>query len=300
MPEPATSAAPAKLDDVMLAMDVVDTLRHREQLVSQELDTGERDDQLLERLRQIYASQGITVSQQILEEGVTALREGRFTYAPPPRSGATRWANIYINRGRWGKAVLALVVVALLATLAYDAAVRAPIRNLRTDLNTVHAAVLAEALVPTADQQADALYQKAVASLARGQNADARDSLTTLKELRTQLEQSYSLRIASSPDTGVYRIPDLNTGARNYYIIVEAIDANGRRLTVPIRNEETGAVESVKQWGLRVDEATYERVRDDKVDDGIIQNDLFGEKRPGYLEPDYLFPTSGAAITEWD
>ena len=50
MPEPTTTAAPAKLDDVMLAMDVVDTLRHREQLVSRELAEGERDDQLLERL----------------------------------------------------------------------------------------------------------------------------------------------------------------------------------------------------------------------------------------------------------
>lgn len=300
MPEPTTSAAPAKLDDVMLAMDVVDTLRHRERLVSQELAVGERDDQLLERLRQIYASQGIAVSQQILEEGVTALREGRFTYAPPARSAATRWAHIYINRGRWGKALLALLVVGVLAALAYDAAVRAPLRNLRTDLNSVHAAVLAEALVPAADQRADALYQQAVAALARGDNAEARASLTTLEELRTQLEQSYTLRIASSPDTGVYRVPDVNIGARNYYLIVEAIDANGRRLTLPIRNEETGTVERVKQWGLRVDEATFERVRTDKLDDGIIQDDLFGQKNAGYLEPDYLFPTTGAAITEWD
>lgn len=300
MPDPTTGAAPAKLDDVMLAMDVVDTLRHREQLVSRELDSSDREEQLLERLRQIYASQGIDVSQQILEEGVTALREGRFAYAQPPRSAATRWAHIYINRGRWGKALLALLVVALLATLAYDAAVRAPLRNLRTDLSTVHAAVLAEAQVPAADQQADTLYQQAVTALGRGDRAEARSSLTTLKELRTQLEQSYTLRIATSPDTGVYRIPDINTGARNYYIIVEAVDANGRRLTVPIRNEETGAVERVKQWGLRVDEATYNRVRDDKIDDGIIQDDLFGQKRAGYLEPDYLFPTTGAAITEWD
>lgn len=300
MPEPTTSVAPAKLDDVMLAMDVVDTLRHREQLVSRELDASERDDQLLERLRQIYASQGIEVSQQILEEGVTALREGRFTYAPPPRSAATRWAHFYINRGRWGKALLALVVVAIVAALAYDAAVRAPIRNLRTDLETVHAAVLAQALVPAADQRADTLYQQALTELSRGNNSEARSSLTTLKELQAQLEQSYTLRIASSPDTGVFRIPDLNTGARNYYIIVEAIDANGRRVTVPIRNEETGATERVQQWGLRVDEATYQRVRDDKLDDGIIQDDLFGQKRAGYLEPDYLFPTTGAAITEWD
>src|SRR5919112_5084600 len=67
--------APQSLDEVMLAMDVVDTLRHQENLVSRELSEEQRDAELLERLRQIYRGQGIEVPDRVLQEGVNALKE---------------------------------------------------------------------------------------------------------------------------------------------------------------------------------------------------------------------------------
>ena len=75
-------ATAAPLDDVMLAMDVVDNLRHADQLVERELRTEERDRQLKERLRKLYAAQGIDVPEHILDEGVAALHEDRFVYRP--------------------------------------------------------------------------------------------------------------------------------------------------------------------------------------------------------------------------
>ena len=47
-----TPPAPAKLD----AMDVVDTLRHRERLIERELNEVVREEQLVERLRALYKS----------------------------------------------------------------------------------------------------------------------------------------------------------------------------------------------------------------------------------------------------
>ena len=35
------------------------------------------------------------------------------------------------------------------------------------------------------------------------------------------------------------------------------------------------------------------------TDDGIIQNNRFGVKKRGFLQPDYLMPTTGDAITRW-
>ena len=63
------AAVPATLDDVMLAMDVVDTLRHRERLVERELNEDMREEQLIERLRELYKSQGIDVPDRIIDEG---------------------------------------------------------------------------------------------------------------------------------------------------------------------------------------------------------------------------------------
>src|SRR5690606_4842766 len=99
---------PPPLDEVMLAMDVVDTLRHREQLVAKELAEGVREEDLYARLRQVYAAQGIDVPERILREGVAALRENRFVYKPKGSPAARRWAMLYVHRRRWGALLLVL------------------------------------------------------------------------------------------------------------------------------------------------------------------------------------------------
>ncbi len=85
-------------------------------------------------------------------------------------------------------------------------------------------------------------------------------------------------------------------GVQNYYLVVEAVTPQGKRLTVPITSEENGKTYTVQQWGLRVDESLYDKIRQDKLDDGIIQNNRFGMKERGYLTPRYLMPTTGGAI----
>ncbi|HET8984466.1 MAG TPA: DUF6384 family protein [Trueperaceae bacterium] len=290
---------PAPLDEVMLAMDVVDTLRHREQLVAKELASGARDEDMYERLRQVYAAQGITVPERILREGVDALRENRFVYTQKGSKSARRWAMFYVNRRRWAGLALLVVVLVAAGLFAYDAGVRAPRRALVADLQTTRAQIVAVSDDTSATAQAATLFQQSQVAIGRGDYGEARTDLESLETLLTQLQRSYTLRIVTNPETGVWRVPDINTGARNYYIIVEAIDANGRRVTLPIRNEEDGAVRNVSSWGMRVDEATFFGVSDDKSDDGIIQDNLFGTKSVGRLEPEYLFPTTGAAITSW-
>lgn len=298
-PRPGRESDAPPLDDVMLAMDVVDTLRHRQDLVTEELRAGERDSALFERLRGIYAAQGIAVTDAILQEGVDALRDERFVYRPPAASAATRWATVYVRRGRWLRRLGALGVVLALVVAAWYGTVRGPARALERDIAEAAAAVHAVAEVDAAGAQADLLAASAREALARGDRSDARSALQELEALAAQLRRSYVLEIAQAPDTGVWRIPDVNTGARNYYIVVEAIDADGGRVALPIRSEETGEVRVVERWGLRVDEPTFERIRADKLDDGIVQDRVFGEKARGRLEPDYRIPTTGGAITEW-
>ena len=79
----AATAEKPPLDDVMLAMDVVDTLRHNQDLVARELAGEARETQLIDKLRALYHQQGIEVSDAILKEGVAALNESRFVYSPP-------------------------------------------------------------------------------------------------------------------------------------------------------------------------------------------------------------------------
>jgi hypothetical protein len=291
----------APLDDVMLAMDVVDTLRHQDTLVAQELGAGERESDLLERLRRLYAAQGIDVPDRILHEGVAALREGRFTYTPPADSWAVRWARVYVRRGRYARALLALLVVAALAVFAYRAVVVVPREALASDVARAEARVAEVARVDAAVAAADTLAATARDALAARDLSGARAAVAELEALVAELERTYRLEIVARPNetTGVWRIPEANESARNYYLIVEAVDPDGRVIARPIRNEETGTISTVRRWGMRVDEATFERVVADKLDDGIVQDFVFGEKRAGELDVRYRFETTGGAITSW-
>ena len=300
------SAAPAAagtppLDDVMLAMDVVDTLRRRERIVRKELDEAGREEDLKERLRRIYAAQGIDVPDHVIEQGVAALKEERFTYKPPPDTLSTKLARVYISRGGWGKWVAGIAGAGVLAGGINYFAVVAPNAALPDRLVERHGEVVALAKTDNARTVAGQILAAGQAAVRNEDKERAREALEDLDGLQSTLEQEYTLRIVNEPDqqTGVWRVPDLNTQAKNYYIIVEAVDPSGRVLEVPIENEETKETERVNAWGLRVDQATFNAVANDKRDDGIIERDRFGFKERGAIRPSYEMQTTGGAITRW-
>lgn len=477
----------------MLAMDVVDTLRHQRELVAIELDDDRRQQELVARIRAIYDSQGIDVDESVIAEGVAALREDRFVYTPPERSFHVWLAEIYVERTKWllRAGLVVLVVAGMWAAVAIPryigeqnaiaafedvvsgfaarssrltaigaelrreldaaAAIASPVTVQRLFDETNNALLRGEgqaetfataiARLPEVDDDGDggerylaerASWDAAVevaeevaadaesafeqargllariaelrrlydevqaiaarvgslgfspAALARAHGevraieaqihaGDAEDASAALFELEqfvqatvrakqqraefgaklaalrttfaglgaeeaaaerfdnfaTALEQAiagsdvdamasrlgqlealvehvgqeYELRILTRRNqrSGVWRHPNNNRRARNYYIIVEAISASGKRLTLPIENEETGRTSRVRKFGIRVSEATYERVKADKLDNGIIDRSTFGTKQRGRLEPDYArsFDVVGGKITRW-
>ncbi|HUS53155.1 MAG TPA: DUF6384 family protein [Thermohalobaculum sp.] len=312
-PEGQSAGHGRKLDDVMLAMDVVDTLRSNQRLVERELTSETRDSELIERLREIYAAQGIEVSDDILLEGVEALKRQRFSYEPTPPGFATFMATLYVKRAKWGLPLaIGGVVLAVLwggYHFAIDAPRQAALENRAIELTQQIPVALSDlqteiaglALVDDANQKASAFAEDGMAAVESGELELARAAEQNLRSLRETLAGSYEIRIVARPGepSGAWRIPDANSNARNYYLIAEAISANGQIVTVPITSEEDGKTANVDKWGLRVGRAVFEAVGDDKSDDGIIQNNRLGVKRRGYLEPEYTVQTTGGAILEW-
>jgi hypothetical protein len=301
----ASANPAAELDDVMLAMDVVDTIRHRELIVERELNSEQRREQLMAKLKSLYAAQGLDVPDHILAEGVAALEEDRFAYTPPESGLQTTLAHWYVNRSRWGKPLLAVLALALIAIVAWQLLVVQPeatrVAALPTTLQTSYRAAMDVATVESAQERAAELLARGEAALGRGDTAGANEAIEALASLRAMLEQSYELRVVSRPGelSGVWRVPEANPGARNYYLIVEAIDGGGNALAMPVRNEEDGRVYTVEKWGVRVDQATFDRIAADKRDDGIIQDYVLAVKESGRLQPEYRISTTGEAITEW-
>ncbi len=309
---PASEAPPAKLDDLMLAMDVVDTLRHEESLVEKELSQDLRDAALKKRLRQIYESQGLAVTDRILDEGIRALKESRFAYTPPAPSFATTMAGIWVRRRLFGPlfAIVVGLLVAFIGWQIYTAGEAARVaeqarieitETLPQALADAAAAARAAANDPDAIARIDGLVAEGEAAAIAGSAAAMRQAIEALDALRAELNLTYQLRIVSRPgeDTGVFRIPDVNEAARNYYIIVEPVTESGTVLSLPVVNQEDGRTVTASKWGVRVPEATYNAVRDDKLDDGIVQDNILGEKPRGTLKITYLMPVEPGVITDW-
>ena len=219
-----------ELDEVMLAMDVVDTLRHEQQLVERELASDERDQALFDKVKRMYASQGLEVTDKMIADGVAALREERFVYRRPPPKGSLWLAKLYVNRGRWAKAT-GIVAVSLMAVfLIYRFAFVAPEVRQREELAGLRKSLQTESREDRTRGQAEKLYADALAALNSGNGQEARNGLAALQELYGRVVQEYELRIVSRPDTasGVWREPQIRAGARNYYVIVEAVTPQGR------------------------------------------------------------------------
>jgi hypothetical protein len=295
----------APLDELMLAMDVVDTLRHKELVLARELTAEDRDAKLLDQLREIYTSQGIVVTDEILQRGVDALREERFVYPQPEPSFSRTLALAYVTRGRWGKWAGGGVALLAVAALGFQLFVRGPELRQATEVPAELTAAYAAVDAATDDSAAmDAARMQLAtgqAALAQGDFDAARAATQELETLAFRLNVQYDVRVVSRPGetSGFWREPDDNRGARNYYLVVEAVAPNGEALRLPIVSEEDQRTRNVRAWGLRVDQPTFERAVADKQDDGIIQNNVVGRKRRGVLEREYTVPTTGAAVTEW-
>jgi hypothetical protein len=324
----------------MLAMDVVDTLRHSRRLVERELASEESDQNLVRRLRDIYASQGIDVPDEVLRQGVAALKEQRFVYEPPPSGFWTFVARIYVTRKRWRADLFAYALIFGLiwywdfygfrtnvkslfgwsATESTEAArpaeatrpveTKGPIevekpsgaeQALVDEITTVLQRIYALGPKDAVMTRARTIYERGNRAAEAGNRGRVGDAQYELEILYDELATTYEIRIVSRPDepSGVWQVPHANPNARNYYLIVEAIDERGDRRSVKLPIDGSSLYLVVTRWGVRVSEETFEQVKADKLDDGIIQNATLAVKRVGRLELDYLISVLDGTITEW-
>ena len=302
------------LDEVLIAMDVVDTLRHRDQALLKELDRTGRKAELVSRLREIYEAQGIDVPDHVIEQGVKALEEQRFRYAPPEGGFGVRLAKIYVSRDRWWKPLAGAFAAVAVGLGVYQFGIVGPqkaraealqvelTQTLPADLAQARDAVLDISETDTADRLAETYYQDGLAAARAQQASEARAALASLEQLRGDVSVSYDVRVVYGPDeprSGVFRINEDAPGVTNYYLIVEAVRPSGGTVTVPIMSEEDQTSARVSRWGQRVSQTAFDRIAADKSDDLIIQDAIIGQKQSGQLAPEYTVETPGGAILEW-
>lgn len=312
----STAVAPADqppLDEMMLAMDVVDTLRHGEALAERELSGEARRARMIERLREIYRGQGIEVSDRILAEGVDALEQDRFVYKPRTGGFAFTLARLYVRRAAIARTLGIVLLVGALGWAGWHFLVDVPRQQAAEQLRVELSETLPQRLAalrteigevatdPAVAAEAATIATGGIAAAASGNAAEARQAVASLEGTLSELKQTFDVRIVSRPgaDTGITRIPEDNPNTENFYLVVEAIGPDGKAIPRSIKSEEDGSTRTVSMWAVRVPEAVFEGVRRDKLDDGIVQDSILGEKPRGSLTIAWRKPVLSGAITSW-
>jgi Family of unknown function (DUF6384) len=308
----AQTPAPQTLDELMMAMDVVDTLRHQEKLVQTELGQQARDEDLKKRLRELYESQGLAVTDGILEQGIRALKESRFTYEPPKPSWGLTFAKIWVRRtvvGTWSAGALAALGLSWgTYYFGFVSPQKAEAERTQVELSTTLPREIEDAYVRVVNlartgegqRQAGALRADGMFAIGRKDVAGAKRVMAQIETLRQTLTLEYEIRIVASNPSGVERIPPNGSERNNYYVIVQAVGSNGRPIPMDVTSEENGKTRKVEMWGVRVSPEQYQAVRRDKRDNGIIDGAVVGAKKSGFLEPEYDFSrVQRGFITEW-
>jgi hypothetical protein len=168
------------------------------------------------------------------------------------------------------------------------------------ELEATYADVVNIAKESDVKAKADLLYSQGSIFVKTAQLDSLHRTVQEMQNLEAILNQQYTLTIVNKPDvkSGIDRYFTDASGKRvsGFYLIVEAISPDGKIIPQEIKSEQNGDRAIVKMWGERVPRGVYEQVKEDKIDNGIIENDTFGRKSVGYLNPKITFTYNGVPL----
>ncbi len=289
--------------EMLRVMDAAQVIQERQSALEEH--EGFDREATIREIQVMYEELGDLVDAETIEKALDEYLLQRYAFTPAPRGLRRNLALLYIRRGRVATRVL--LPTAAAATLVWGGFAyvegraqriqereAAALVALEADVDRLNDAVLALAAEDLVRERAAALDAQAESQLT-ARNAGALErTADRYQDLHDLVAAEYRIEITG----GVWRYRDNNRNARNHYLLVRALDADERTVTVPIRNEETGATRRVRAWGERVPQDVYDRVAADKEDNGIIDDEEFGFKRRGFITAERRYPDVGQ-ITEW-
>ena len=165
-------------------------------------------------------------------------------------------------------------------------------------MDALYTTIFEETKVQQAVTDAEAIRDARQGRGREGNRAGALDAIADLTAIRDTLRQEYQLVIVSraGEQSAVWRFPEINTDASNYYLIVEALDADRKPLSLPILNEENGTGRDGGEVGRPRAGGGLSRGRGGQA--GRRHHPAAtssGSKQYGFLDVNYAVPTLPAS-----
>jgi hypothetical protein len=311
-------AANPDIQTILCAMDAVNAARNTEELLNDEVNIESRKSVLRDKLKQTYSSQGIAVSDDIIEKGVSEFFEQRYAFKKMPRNINLLIAYLYVSRARIATitsiAFAVILIVAGFWALIYnittssqkaavakkiatekamieadkkkEATLKSELSSLPAQIKSIGAAIIKLAKEDPVKQKAEFLMGESVAAVAASNIGSLKQIKTELDLLLAQISSEFELTINGSGKTGFWRTLTKNPGEKRYYIVVNAA-YNGKSVSIPIKNEEDGKTYNVSQWAEQVSLSEFDAIRNEKASRGVLKEPVFAIKSKGYLNPTY-------------
>jgi len=128
---------------------------------------------------------------------------------------------------------------------------------------------------------------KSLYSIAKNSFSDVpklREIRDALVETQDIMKDEFTVRIVQREGEYSLIFGDYGRGTgTSFYAIVEAVNSRGRVVPYTAMNTGNGMPVTLNVWAEQIPESVYERLKEDKLDDGIIADNIFAVKPVGFL-----------------
>lgn len=304
----STPLSPDNLQHVLEAMDAIDELRHADRLVDQALSSDSERQRMLERLRTLYAEQGISVSDELINQALDMLQQDQLRYQRKGSQWQRRLAGLYIARSRWLKpAAVGLLVVGALSWFgdaADNVGVNAFGKPLAVTLRTEYVEALSR--VDGSGEmelmnRVDAINFSGTSALAQGDNNAVQAAIAELKAFNESNGEAYDLRLVrESGQPALITRPGLTPDLPpRHFLLVEALNARNFPVAVEVFSEDTGQRERVMRYGQQIPTELALHFQREFTQHGKYPLTTIARKHRGRFQPEYDIEVLVGVITQW-
>ena len=304
------------LEEVMRVMDVASTLRKEQEIVEREFNLEKTKQMLRDKLIRTAELTGEELTPEQVEAAVNWYYDNLHEYEEPEKSLNWYLAHLYVARG-WIMKIFLPIALAMGAIWSLWFAPFAPFsdsnqkRKLMTSLQVqIEKDAQFAMSIAASDHIAKEIQKLKMESSAHFDSGNV-DGLKTVQEKIADIEkiinEEYTITVVSGPNqkSGIDTYQE-NGDQSGYYLIVQARDANGNPLKQRIKNIETDSYHTVETWAEKVPKSVYDRLAQDKTEDGILNETVFATKKRGEMEVEMVMPGDSNSpikrigqITEW-
>ena len=160
---------------------------------------------------------------------------------------------------------------------------------------------LLELNVPESDMDPIIALQTSLFADLKDLNFENVENYQTMMAYYIKLAQTnLTLTIVDHPDhkSGVERTHE-NTNGKSWYLIVQALTPTGKPTSIWVKSIETGETKLVEMFGQQVTLKAFNDVKEDKINDGHIDNNKLCTKPKGRLIFNCPNSVKSGRISEW-